>query len=135
MIDDLDLKILDALAGHGRELTFTELARILTMSRATLLFHLRRLEESDYITKRKEKRGRRMETSIYRVKDDYQLGRHLRGNFTVLTQSKKHWIASDLPETKRYIESLAKRKNLPSEFGIIIRYREFAPGLTLAKHG
>jgi len=133
MIDDLDLKILDALAGHGRELTFTELARILTMSRATLLSHLRKLEEARYITKRKEKRGKHMETSIYRVKEDYQLGRYPRGNFTVLTQSEKHWIASDLSETKRYINSLAKRKNLPSEFGIIIRYREIVPMLTLGR--
>ena len=132
MIDEWDYHILDSLAGHGREATFTELTKIVPMSRATLLMHLRKLEEAGYVIKSKKKRGKYMETSIYRVKDEYQIGRHPKGNFMVFTQSKKHWIASDLPETKRYINSLSKRKNLPSDFAITIRYREFV-GMTLVQ--
>ena len=154
MLDKYDERIIDVLVRTGGEATFTQLRnnpRVSSnMSVATLSSHLKKLA-GEYIKRRTQPRGDKMKTSIYSLLHNYQIDKYPEGYFMVSIDSEKYllghgWVhhkerytadIGSLPETKKFISSIKRRKKeLPPEYTITIRYKELVggrPHMTLDK--
>jgi len=101
----------------------------------------------EYIRKTEQRRGRKMKTSTYSLLGTYQIGKYPEGYFVVSIHSEKHDLIhsehelgikmkfgaiaiKSFPETRTFLNNILKRrkKELPSEFTITIRYREHVGG-------